>query len=111
MADCIQDFGGELFHHLQFRSVQVRSMVDVLYRSMVRARGCLNIGGEVGWGFWDVKEGFQNVVGNEVLGCLAGVEGTRGLCRYVREFISPRRFEVSWDRSVWGVGRSVVRVP
>ena len=53
--------------------------------------------GGVGWGFWDLKGGFQNVVGSEVLVCVDGVEGTTGLCRWVREFVSPRSFEVSWD--------------
>ena len=86
-------------------------MVDVLYCSVVRARRCLDRGGGVGCGFWDVKGGFQNVVGSEVLGCLDGVTGTRGLCRWVREFVSPRRFEVSWDRAVRGVGSSSVGVP
>ena len=40
-----------------------------------------------------------------------GVEGTRGLCRWVREFVSPRSFEVLWDGSVRGMGRSTVGVP
>ena len=111
VVDRIQDFGGELFHHLQFGSVRGRSAVDVLYRSVVRARKCLDGGGGVGCGFWDVNGGFQNVVGSEVLGCLDGVEGTRGLCRCVREFVSPRNFEVSWDGAVRGVGRTTVGVP
>ena len=37
VADRIQDFGGDLFHHLQFGSVRGRSAVDVLYRSVVKA--------------------------------------------------------------------------
>ena len=102
VADRIQDFGSELFHHLQFGSVRGQSAVDVLCQSVVRAGRCLDVGRGVGWGFWDVKGGFQNVVGSEVLGCLDGVEGTRGLCRWVREFVSPRDFEVSWDGSVRG---------
>ena len=71
----------------------------------------MDAGGGVSWGFWDIKGGFQNVVGGEVLGCLDAVEGTRGLCRWVREFVSPRQFEVSWDGSVRGEGRSTVGVP
>ena len=111
VADRIQDYGCNLFHHLQFDSMRGRSAVDVLYRSVVRARRCLDVGGGVGWGFWDVRGGFQNVVGNEVLEYLDRVEGARGLCRLVREFVSPRRFEVSWDGSVRRVGRSTVGVP
>ena len=48
VADRIQDFGGDLFHRLQFGSVRGRSAVDVLYRSVVRARRCLDAGGGVG---------------------------------------------------------------
>ena len=85
--------------------------MDVLYRSVVKARQCLDSGGGVGWGFWNVKGGFQNVVGSELLGYLDGVEGTRGLCRWVREFVAPRHFKVSWDGAVRGVGSSMVGVP
>ena len=73
VADRIQDFGGELFHHLKFGSVRGRSAVDVLDRSVVRASRCLDIRGGLGWGFWDIKGGFQNVVGSKVLGCLDSV--------------------------------------
>ena len=65
----------------------------------------------MGWSFWEVKGRFQNVVGNEVVGRLAQVAGTRGLCRWVEQFVSPREFEVSWDGKVRGVGRSTVGVP
>ena len=75
--------------------MQGRSIVDVLYRSVVRGWKCLYVGGAVGWGFWDVKGGFQNVVGSEVLKGFNGVERTRGLCWWVREFISTWCFEVS----------------
>ena len=51
-----------------------------------------------------MKGGFQNVVGEEVLGYLAGVEGTRGLCGWVSQFVAGRTFEVSWDGKVRGVG-------
>ena len=102
VADWIQDFGEDLFHRLQFELVRGRSAVDVLYRSVVKARACMDEGGSVGWGFWDVKGGFQNVVDEEVLGLLRGVEGTRGLCGWVEQFVAPRDFEVSWDGKVRG---------
>ena len=111
VADRIQDFGGQLFHRLQYGSVRGRSAVDVLYRSVVRARACMDGGGSVGWGFWDVKVGFQNVVGEEVLRGLGEVEGTRGLCGWVEQFVAPRDFEVSWDGRVRGVGRLSTGVP
>ena len=97
VGDRIQDFGGHLFHRLQYGLVRGRSAVDVLYRSVVRARRCIDGGGSVGWGFWDVKGGFQNVAGGGVLECLSEVEGTRGLCKWVSQFVADRSFEVSWD--------------
>ena len=80
VADRIQDFGGDLFHDLQFGSVKSRSAVDVFYRSVVKARKCIDEGGSVGWGFWNEKGGSQDVKGGEVLDCIASVEGTRALC-------------------------------
>ena len=62
---------------------------------MVEARGSIEKGGSVGWGFWVVKGGFQNVVGLVVLDCLTEVEGTRGLCGWVSQFVAGRTFEVS----------------
>ena len=40
-----------------------------------------------------------------------GVVGTRGLCWWVWEFVSPCSFEVTWDGLVRGVGRSAIGVP
>ena len=80
VADRILDYGNGLFHRLQYGSVRGRSAIDVLYKSVVKERNCMESGGSVGWGFWDVKGGFQNVVGEEVLRQLQGVEGTKGLC-------------------------------
>ena len=37
VVDRIQDYGKDLFHHLQFGLVRGRSAVNVLYRSVVRA--------------------------------------------------------------------------
>ena len=111
VADRIQDFGGALFHRLQYGSVRGRSAVDILYRSVVRARRCMDGEGSVGWGFWDVKGGFQNVAGGGVLDCLSEVEGTRGLCKWVSQFAAARAFEVSWDGRVRVVGTSSKGVP
>ena len=111
VADRIQDYADELFHRLQFGSVRGRSAVDVLYRSVVRVRACMDKGGSVGWGFWDVKGGFQNVVAEEVLRVLVGVRGTKGLCGWVEQFVAPRVFEVSWDGKVRGLGRTSTGVP
>lgn len=95
VADRILDFGEDLFHPSQFGSGRGQSAVDVVYPSVVKARRCIDEGGSVGWGFCDVKGGYQNVVGGDVLECLAGVEGTRGLCGWVSQFVADRTFVVS----------------
>ena len=42
VADGILDFSGELFHHLQYGSVRGQWGVDVLYKSVRRARECIH---------------------------------------------------------------------
>ena len=111
VADRIQDFSGDLFHHLQFGSVSGRSAVVMLYLSVVRVRRCIEQEGIVGWGFWNMKGGFQNVVWLKVLDYLVRVEVTRGLCGWVGEFVAGRTFEMSWDGKVRGVGTSSKGVP
>ena len=62
-------------------------------------------------GFLGRERGFQNVIVEEVLDCLAGVEGTKGLYRWVSHFVVGRTFEVSWHGKVRGVGTSSKGVP
>ena len=50
VANRIQDYGDGLFHQLQYGSVRGRSAIDVLDRSVGRARNCMGGGGSVGWG-------------------------------------------------------------
>ena len=77
VADRIQDYGDQLFHRLQYGLVRGRSAIDMLYRSVGKARHCMESGGCVGWCFWDVKGGFQNVVREEVLRQLWGLRERR----------------------------------
>ena len=62
-------------------------------------------------GFLRCARGIPKRCGGEVLDYLASVEGTRGLCRWVRQFVAGRTFEVSWDGKVRGVGSSSMGVP
>ena len=48
VTDRIQEEGSSILHHQQYGSVWGRSAVDVLYKSVVRARQCLDNGGSVG---------------------------------------------------------------
>ena len=40
-----------------------------------------------------------------------GVEGTRGLCKWVSQLVAPKDFELPWDYIVQGESHSFVRVP
>ena len=70
--DRIKEEGSSILHHQQYGSVRGRSTVDVLYKSVVRARLRLEGGGSGGWALWDVKGGFQNVRSAEVLARMEG---------------------------------------
>ena len=72
VADRIQEEGSSILHHQQYGSVRGRAAVDVPYKSVVKARQCLENEGSVGWAFWDVKGGFQNVRSVEVLSRIRG---------------------------------------
>ena len=100
VADRIQMEGRSLLHHQQYGSVRGRSAVDVLYKSVVTASQCLDGGGSVGWAFWDVKGGFQNVGSAEVLARMEGCGPLRCWLPWLQRFMSPREFEVAWDSCV-----------
>ena len=104
VADRIQEEGSSILHHQQYGSVRGRSAVDVLYKSVVRARQCLDNGGSVGWAFWDIKGGFQNVRSAEVLNRIGRCGPLRCWLSWLERFMSHREFEVAWDGSVRGRG-------
>ena len=111
VADRIQEEGGSILHHQQYGSVRGRSAVDVLYKSVVKARQCLENGGSVGWTFWDVKGGFQNVRSPELLNRIGGCGPLQCWLSWLERFMSPREFEVAWDSSVRGRGAATKGVP
>ena len=111
VADRIQEEGSSILHHRQYGSVHGRSAVDVLYISVVRARQCLQGGGSLGWAFWDIKGGFQNVRSAEVLARMQGCTPLPCCLYRLRRFISPREFEVAWDGSIRGSGAAAKGVP
>ena len=111
VADRIQEEGSSILHHQQYGSVRGRSAVDVLYKSVVRARHCLENGGSVGWAFWDVKGGFQNVRSADVLDRIGGCGPLRSWLSWLERFMSPREFEVAWDGGVRGRGSATKGVP
>ena len=111
VADRIQDHGTSILHHPQYGSVRGRSAVDILYKSVVKERQCLDNGGSVGWAFWDVKGRFQNVRSAEVLDRIGRCDPLRCWLPWLERFMSPREFEVAWDGSVRGRGAAAKGVP
>ena len=65
VADMLQSCG--LLYKHQFRSVKGRSATEAALRTITRAQWCLAKGGAVGWGFWNMKGGFQNVREEDVI--------------------------------------------
>ena len=111
VADRIQEEGSSILHHQQYGSVRGRSAMNVLYKSEVKSRQCLENGGSVGWAFWDVKGGFQNVRSAEVLNRIGGCGPLRCWLSWLERFMSPRDFEVAWEGSVRGRGAAAKGVP
>ena len=111
VADGIQEEGSLILHHQQYGLVCRRSAGDVLYKSVVEARQCLEGGGSVGSAFWDIKGSFQNVQGAAVLGRLAGCGPLRCWVSWLRRFMSPTEFEVAWDGKARGKGTATKGVP
>ena len=110
VADRIQEVGSSILHHQQYGSVRGRSAGDVLYKSVVRARESLKGGGSVGWAFWELKGGFQNVRSTEVLARMEGCTPLRCWLSWLKRFMSPREFEVAWDGGVRGRGAAATGV-
>ena len=111
VGDRIQEEGSSILHHQQYGSVHGRSAVDVLYKSVVKARQSLEGRGSVGWAFWDVKGGFQNVWSAEVLARMERCTPLRCWLPWLERFISPSEFEVGWDGSFKGRGVASKGVP
>ena len=104
VADRIQEEGSSILHHQQYGSVRGHSAGDVLYKSVVRARQSLEGGGSVGWAFWEVRGGFQNVRSAEVLARMEGCTPLPCWLSWLKRFMSPRELEVAWDGGVRGRG-------
>ena len=85
--------------------------MDVLYKSVVKARQSLEGGGSVGWAFWDVKGGFQNVRSAEVLARMESCTPLRYWLPWLERFMALREFEVAWDGRVRGRGVATRGVP
>lgn len=92
VADRLQ--GGGLLHRHQFGSVKGRSATKAALRTVTRAQRCLARKGVVGWAFWDVKGGFQNVREADVVRELEKSEEGRRWIPWIKGFFRERTFEV-----------------
>ena len=109
VADHLQD--AHLLHHHQFGAVKGRSALEVVFQAVVKARRCMDGGGDAAWGFWDVKGGFQNVTKKEVIKRMGLTKEGRRWKKWITNFMWERSFAVSWDGKDRGVGKTNVGVP
>ena len=108
VADNLQEAG--LFHKGQFGGIRGRSALEAMTRALTRAQRGLARGGQVLWVMKDVKGGFNNVLGQEVLNAVAG-SCRRSWSKWLAHFFRPQQFEVKWDGKVRGKGSCNVGVP
>lgn len=100
-----------MLHRYQYGSVRGRSAVDMLYKSVVEVRERMDGGVSVGWAFWDVKRGFQNVRSADMLARMAGCSPLQSWNTSLEWFMSLREFEVAWHGKVRGRGAAARDVP
>jgi len=109
VADRLQE-SGLLYRH-QFGSVKGRSATEAALRVVTRAQRCMAAEGAVGWNFWDVKGGFQNVREEDVIRELEKSEEGKQWIPWVKEFFRAREFELEWDGKVRGKGKTNIGAP
>ena len=107
VADELQT--ASLFHKGQYGGIKGRSALEAMTRALTRAQQALARGVQVLWVMEDVKGGFNNVLGQEVLDAVARSE-KRGWGRWLRNFFRLWQFEFEWDGKVWGQGSANVGV-
>jgi len=90
VADRLQESG--LLHRHQFGSVKGRSAIEAALRVVTRAQRCMAAERAVGWNFWDVKGGFQNVREEDVIRELEKLEEGKKWIPWVKEFFRAREF-------------------
>jgi len=109
VADRLQESG--LLHRHQFGLVKGRSATEAALRVVTRAQRCMAAEGAVGWNFWDVKGGFQNVREEDVIRELEKSEEGKKWIPWVKEFFRAREFELEWDGKVRGKGKTNIGAP
>jgi len=104
VADKLQELG--LLYRYQFGSVKGRSATEAALRVVTRAQRYMAAEGVVGWNFWDVKGGFQNVREEDMIRELEKSQEGKKWIPWVKEFFRVRKFELEWDGKVQGKGKT-----
>ena len=78
---------------------------------MTKAQRAVRAGGRAEWGFWDVKGGFQNVRWKPVMERLEEHPEGRRWLPWLANFFGTRDFEVMWNGTAKGQGRTSNGVP
>ena len=107
VADVLQ--GCSLLHKHQFGSVKGRSATKAALRIVTMVQRCLAKRGAVGWGFWNVKGGFQNVREEDVLRELEKLEKGRKWILWLRWFFKARKLDSEWDGKMRGKEKTNLR--
>jgi len=91
--------------------VKGRLATEAALRLVTRAQRCMMAEGAVGWNFWDVKGGFQNIREEDVIRELEKSEEGKKWIPWVKDFFRTREFDLEWDRKVRGKGKTNIRAP
>ena len=83
VADELQMAG--LFHEGQYGRIKGRSAIEAMMRVLTRAQRAIARGGQAVWLMEDVKGGFNNVIGHEVLDTVAK-SSKKGWCKWLAHF-------------------------
>ena len=109
MVDELSQAG--LLHRHQFGSVKGRTAIDALLHDVIRVQRHLSGGGKAGWGFWDVKVGYQNVKKDMVARRLQETEEGKRWSGCISKFFRQRDFTIEWDGKIRGNGKTNLGVP
>ena len=83
VADNLQEVG--LLHKGQYGGVKGRSTLEAMMRALTRAQRAMGRSGQALWVMEDVRGGFNNVLGQEVLDVVSK-SCKRGWCQWLIDF-------------------------
>ena len=109
VADCLQEV--PCFHDGQYGGRKHRTVMEVVALAVTKAQRAVRMGGRAEWRFWDVKGGFQDVRWEPVMERLSDHPEGRRWLPWLTNVFGRRDFEVVWDGTSKGWGRTSNGVP